>query len=91
MYALKSVYCCLVRSVLEYASVVWNPNFEIHSNRIESVQKQFLLFDLRKIGWVRGQNLPSYNSRLKLIKLESLKNRRMLFCAFLRLTFCEKM
>lgn len=81
VYALKSVYCCYVRSVLEYASVVWNPNYDVHSKRIESVQKQFLLFALRKLGWSRRSNLPSYSSRCKLINLESLRARRLKSCA----------
>lgn len=81
VYALKNVYCCLVRSVLEYASVVWNPNYEVHSNRIESIQKQFLLFALRKLGWRNRLELPSYDSRCRLINLESLRARRRKFCA----------
>ena len=81
VYALKSVYCCYVRSILEYASVVWNPNYDVHSKRIESIQKQFLLFALRKLGWNRRVNLPSYNSRCKLINLESLRARRLKACA----------
>lgn len=81
VYALKSLYCCFVRSILEYASVVWNPNYDVHSKRIESVQKQFLLFALRKFGWRRQSNLPAYSSRCKLIDLESLRARRLKACA----------
>ena len=81
VYALKSVYCCYVRSILEYASVVWNPNYDVHNKRIESIQKQFLLFALRKLGWNRRSNLPSYKSRCRLIDLESLRARRLKACA----------
>lgn len=29
-YALKTVYCSLVRSILEYCCVVWNPHYNVH-------------------------------------------------------------
>lgn len=41
-----------IRSILEYCCVVWNQNCKVHSNRIESIQRQFfVLFALRKLGW----------------------------------------
>ena len=40
--ATKMVYCSLVRSVLEYCSVVWSPFFQIHSDSLEAVQHKFL-------------------------------------------------
>lgn len=52
-YALKSIYCAYVRSRLEYASIVWQPYVDVHSFKIESVQKQFVLFALSKLGWSR--------------------------------------
>lgn len=42
--ALKSVYFAHVRSYLEYASVVWHPFQLVHMNRIESIQKKFLMY-----------------------------------------------
>ena len=77
VHALKSVYCSFIRPILEYASVVWNPYYESHSDRIESIQKKFLLFALRKLGWRRGFDMPSYVSRCKLIHLETLSRRRL--------------
>ncbi|XP_075162973.1 uncharacterized protein LOC142235596 [Haematobia irritans] len=71
----KILYTSLVRSNLEYGSIIWDPYYTIHSNKIESVQKQFLLFCLRHRGWDR-QSLPSYQFRLNLIKLPSLQSRR---------------
>ena len=77
VYALKSVYCLFIRPILEYASVVWNPYYVSYSDRIESIQRKFLLFALRKLGWRRGFNMPSYVSRCKLIHLEPLSKRRL--------------
>ena len=41
---LKSLYFAHVRSYLEYASVVWHPYQETFVDRIESIQKKFLMF-----------------------------------------------
>lgn len=44
--ALKSVYFAHVRSYLEYASVVRHPYQLVHMNKIESIQKKFLIYAL---------------------------------------------
>ena len=46
-----------------------------YEDRIESVQKQFLLYALRKIGWSEFP-LPSYKARCMLIDIPTLKERR---------------
>ena len=43
-YITKGLYTSLVRPVLEYGSIIWDPQYNIYRNMIESVQKQFLLF-----------------------------------------------
>jgi len=48
----------------------------VHIGRIESVQKQFLLFALRGLNWDLNVRLPFYSSRLLLINLPSLVNRK---------------
>lgn len=76
-FTYKSLYCALVRSVLEYASVIWSPSYAVHIKRIESIQKRFLLFALRhryaRSDW---QNLPSYCLRLTELNLPMLSVRR---------------
>jgi len=42
--SLKSLYCALVRPILEYGSVVWNPYTVAGSNQLERVQRKFLSF-----------------------------------------------
>ena len=74
-YTIKTLYVSYVRSILEYCCVVWAPYQETYINRLESVQKQFLLFALRKLGW-NSFPLPSYESRCLLINIETLKKRR---------------
>jgi len=77
IWVTKSLYCSLVRSILEYGSLIWNPISNNHSKCIESVQKQFLLFALRHQFNPRDyDNLPSYDYRLRLIDMNSLSLRR---------------
>lgn len=43
VYCLKSLYCALVRSILEYGVLVWAPYHVVHIQRIERIQRNFLL------------------------------------------------
>jgi hypothetical protein len=74
-YTIKTLYIAYVRSILEYCSIVWSPHLTTHEERIESVQKQFLLYALRRLGWTSFR-LPSYEARCMLINIQTLKERR---------------
>lgn len=77
IWVTKSLFCALVRPILEYACPVWNPFFQVHIDRIESIQKQFLLFALRSLYDPNDfQNLPGYSDRLKLLNIIPLSQRR---------------
>ena len=78
-YVTKALYSAIVRPYLEYCSVAWNPYTVTHVNLIESVQKQFLLFSLRGLGWNDYFALPHYGDRLQLIDMEPLHVRRSRF------------
>ena len=86
-YITKTLFTSLVRPILEFGSCVWCPFYETHINHLESVQKQFLLFALKSFNWNPAINLPNYESRLKLINLPTLKNRRI----FLNISFLMKL
>lgn len=45
-------------------------------DRIESVQRRFIRFALRRLPWQDPFRLPSYESRCRLIQLETLQARR---------------
>ena len=64
---LKSVYCAYVRSHLEYASLVWFPHCKERSAEIESIQKKFVMYALRR-SVRRDENfrLPPYADRFSL-------------------------
>lgn len=76
VYCVKTLYCSIVRSILEYASVVWAPYYENDISRIETVQRKFIRFALRNLPWRDPIILPSYESRCRLINLELLTARR---------------
>lgn len=76
IYCLKALYCALVRPTLEYSSVVWSPYYQNENLRIEAIQRKFIRFALRYLPWTDPFNLPSYESRCKLIDLELLEARR---------------
>lgn len=40
--SIKVAYYAYVRSILEYASPVWNPQYATYTSRIENIQKKFL-------------------------------------------------
>lgn len=69
---IKILYCSLVRSILEYASEVWNPRYDYYINRIESIQRKFL----RYIQFKTGIYDISYDLRCKRHHLLPLQLRR---------------
>jgi len=76
LYTSKLLFTSLVRPILEYCSSVWSPQYQVHIDRIESEQQKFLLFALRSLNWYQNVRLPSYQSRLLLLNLITLVNRR---------------
>ena len=76
----RTLYCSLVRPIAEYASPVWSPFYESHIARLESVQKQFVLFALGRQRLPNSFALPPYADRLAYLKLDSLRDRRGMAC-----------
>ncbi|KAJ8717226.1 hypothetical protein PYW08_005625 [Mythimna loreyi] len=69
---IKILYCAFVRSHLEYASQVWNPQYEKYKSRIEAVQKKFL----RYLDYKARQYSDDYNHRCKRYHFLPLHYRR---------------
>ena len=70
---LLDVYIKQVRSVLEFAAVVWHAGLtQINTTDIERVQK-------RALAIILGPKYTSYENSLKTVNLESLKTRREKF------------
>jgi hypothetical protein len=50
-YTLMSLYTSLVLPKLEYARCVWKIFYEIHVDKVERVQRRFIRYALRGLGW----------------------------------------
>lgn len=75
----KILYGSLVRSHLEFASVVWNPSEITHRKSIESVQKGAVIY-LRGDNINRQENkylLPPYDQRCVELNFDTLARRRI--------------
>lgn len=73
---LRSLYCALVRSILESNSVVWCPYQTTWTARIEAIQRKFVRYALRHLPWRDPLNLPRYEDRCRLLGLQTLDQRR---------------
>lgn len=73
---LKSLYFAYVRSILEYGAVVWWSNYQVHIDRIESIQKRFVWFVFCKFGWQEYVRFAPYEFKCYLLGLQSLSQRR---------------
>jgi hypothetical protein len=54
-YTLKSLYMYLGRPKLEYACFVWNLFYDVRVDKVERVQRRFIRYALRGLGWTVGQ------------------------------------
>lgn len=69
-----TLFNALVRSKLEYCSVVWAPHYQVHESRIERVQKRFLYHLTYQSKLCK--KIKSYYDRLNKFNIKSLKFRR---------------
>ena len=68
---LKTLFCSLVRSNLEYCSVVWSPFTKRNIDKLERIQRRATKFILK--------SNDQYDIRLRELKLLTLEQRRFLF------------
>ncbi len=72
-----------MRSHLEYAFQVWQPHCVTKIANIESIQKKFVIYALRRtVKRDANFRLPPYNSRCETIGIETLARRRINLSAF---------
>lgn len=67
------LYNTLVRSKLEYGTILWNPTYQLHKDRLEIIQRRFT-----KSCYTGTNKNLCYTTRLKTFKLNSLSDRRKL-------------
>lgn len=78
------LFNALVRSTLEFACIIWNPIYSIHSQRIESIQRSFT----RHLAFISPgiSHRSPYADRLKHFEIDTLNCRRKI----LELLFLHK-
>jgi len=82
----KCLFTPLVRSHLEYATIIWDSNNICISNQIEAIQNKFLRFISFKFNIGRPSH-SGYNIILNFLNFDSLSNRRNKFSmSFLKKT-----
>lgn len=71
---LKNVYFALVRSILEYGSCVWNPQFTKYIDAIEAIQVKFI----KQLNFKIYRYFGTYEESCKHFHIASLRDRREL-------------
>jgi hypothetical protein len=79
-YTLKSLYTSLVRPKLKYASCVRNPFYDVCVCRLERVQRRFIRYALRGLGWTDIHDLQPYENRCALLHFDTFTKRRSIAC-----------
>jgi hypothetical protein len=79
-YTLRSLYTFLDRPKLEYASCVWSPLYDVRVDKVARVKRMFIRYALRGLGWTDIYDLPPYEHRCALLRLDTPVKRRSIAC-----------
>lgn len=74
---IKQLYVSFVRSILEYASVIWSPHYQCHVYSLEKIQNRFLRYVHFKNTGQYDWNIPK-NHILEFCNLQTLEKRRQI-------------
>lgn len=72
------LYCSLVRSILEFGSVIWSPQYQNLIGKVEQVQRKFLRYYAFKHGVTIENHDYTHIMTLGKTKITTLKSRREL-------------
>lgn len=73
---LKLLYFSIVRSNLEYASLIWSPYYKTHIDNLENIQRRFLKYSSFKVDGVYPPIGYPHSELLSRFSVVSLEDRR---------------
>ena len=73
-HVILAIYTGLVQSKLDFASVIWRPHYSGQIRRLEAIQKKFVKFALRNLGW-NNEQLPPYQQLCMLVDHDTVLSR----------------
>lgn len=76
--SIRTLYCALVRSKLEYGSVIWSPYYDNQRLLIERVQHRFLRYVSYRVGLPMEVACHEYATILCRMSMLSLERRRII-------------
>lgn len=74
-HTLKLLYFSFVRSILDFACIIWSPFYACHIGRIERVQKKFI----KNLDFRENHDHVTYEDSLRRHSVTTLENRRIMF------------
>lgn len=72
LHSLKIVYFAYVRSILEYCSPIWSPQYKVYNSRLEGLQKRFIKY----LNFKSNKRHASYHADCSHYHLLPLVDRR---------------
>lgn len=82
---LKVLYFSYVRSILEYCSVIWNPQYITYIQKIECIQCKFI----KRLNFQTYKNFKDYEESCKYYHLMTLEDRRILTDMYFLYCICN--
>ena len=77
------MYYALIRSKLEYGSIIWHPIYQVHINNLEAVQRKFLKFLWFTVDGIYPERGYDHAALLQRFEFMLLQLRRIIAMKFL--------
>jgi hypothetical protein len=79
-FEFRDAYTTRSWCVRNWKRCLWIPLYDVRVDKVERVQRQFIRYALRGLGWMDTYDLPSYGHRRALMRLDTLVKWRSISC-----------